>query len=182
MPVNAHTLGGTPHLSPLLRKAGTLGMADAGDLLHLAVARGCHHYMPPDYPAAGVPDPGKHHFSDEELGIAMISAAQRTEPRLIRCAAQLLSGPNVDAVKLARLARMERCTPLLAYIARHGLAFDTARRDFWAALLERMPAMPPRTSEFWPHSSRFMLQAGYQRGGGVPPAVWLRPRAQKEAA
>lgn len=138
--------------------------------------------MPPDYSPEGINDPGKDRFSDEELGIAMLSAAQRTEPRLIRCAAQLLSGPDIDAVSLAKLARMERCAPLLAYIARHAREMDAGRGEFWSAILDRLPPAPPRASEFWPHPSRFMLQAGYKRGGGAPPAIWLRPRNQREAA
>ncbi len=181
MLLNAHTIGGTAHLSPLLRKATALGLADADDLLRLAVARGCHHYMPSDYAPTGAKDIGKQRFSDEELGVAMLSAAQRTDPRLMRCAAQLLSGPNIDARTLTKLARMERCTPLLAYIARHARDFDTERRAFWLAILDRLPQTPLHSSEFWPHPSRFMLQAGYKRGGGAPAAIWLRPRNPKEA-
>lgn len=165
------------HLSPLLRKVRRLGFARPEDLLGLAAARGCHHYAPSDIDVRAVRDPGTQALSDEELGIAMISAAQENDPRLIRCAAQLVSGPALSAAKLSRLAVMERCTPLLAYIASHAVEADTERPAFWKELLGYLPEAAPKTSAQWPHPSRFMIQAGYQRGGGAPASVWLRPRA-----
>jgi hypothetical protein len=116
-------------------------------------------------------------LSNEELGIAMIAASQEHDPRLIRCAAQLLSAPDISATKLARLARMERCVPILAYIARNALNWDSVRHEFWLDLLQCLPATDRVASELWPHPSRFMIQAGYQRGGGAPAPVWLRPRS-----
>lgn len=44
----AHLLGKTPHVSPLLRKACQLGYAEPEDVLQLAMAHGCHHYFDTD--------------------------------------------------------------------------------------------------------------------------------------
>lgn len=159
-------------------------MGEPEALLRLAVARGCHHYAPqdPGSQALMLDDPGTEILGNEELGVAMITAAQRHEPQLIRCAAQLLSATDISAAKLARLAQMERCAPLLAYIARHALKWDVSRRDFWSDLLDRLPPGGPRSSVLWPHPSRFVIQAGYQRGGGAPAPVWLSRRAGRENA
>jgi hypothetical protein len=172
----AHTFGCTAHLSSLLRKVRSLGFTCADALLQLAALRGCHHYAPRVSIDGVIIDPGCAVLSNEELGIAMIAASQEHDPRLIRCAAQLLSGPGISATKLARLAKMERCVPLLVYIARIALNWDSFRREFWQDLLECLPETDRVASDLWPHPSRFMIQAGYQRGGGAPAPVWLRPR------
>jgi len=176
----AHTLGRTAHLSPLLRKARHLGFVDGEALLHLAAARGCHHYTPVDPYPTPVQDPGDKQLSDAELAIAMISAAQKNDPRLIRCAAQLISGPHINARNLVRLARMERCEALLLYIARHAHEWDTNHTEFWSDILAMLPQTATTPPGLWPHPSRFLIQAGYKRGGGSPPAVWLRPKPRKE--
>ena len=128
-----------------------------------------------------VADPGCVVLSNEELAVAMITAARKPDPRLIRCAAQLIGAPDVSAPRLARLARMERCVPVLAYIARCAVKWDSVRQEFWSELLKHLPESEPLSSELWPHPSRFMLQAGYQKGGSIPTPVWLRP-LRKEAA
>lgn len=176
----ANTYGSTAHLSPLLRKTRRLGLLTADSLLRLAVARGCTHYAPADYCAGTVNDPGSDLLTDTELGIALISGAQNYDPQLMRCAAQLLSGPQVNANALVRLAKMERCGPVLRYVAEQARQWDEGREQFWTsveAMLPRGTAAQP--SELWPHPSRFMLQPGYRRGGGVGKPVWLRPRPQK---
>ena len=173
----ANICGGTAHRSALLRKAKRLGLATSDSLLRLAVARGCAHYAPADYDRAQVNDPGSDRFTDAELGIAMISGAQDYDPQLIRCAAQLLSGPDLGPGTLVRLAKMERCEPVLAYIAAQAKQWDEGRESFWHTLLGMLPrGADLLVSAAWPHPSRFMLQGGYRRGGGVHPALWLRPR------
>lgn len=174
----ANTYGATAHLSPLLRKAKQLGLPTADALLRLAVKRGCGHYAPADYEAAQVRDPGFDRLTDAELGIAMISGAQVYNPQHIRCSVQLLSGPDIDARALARLAKMERCEPLLAYIAEQAKQWDEGREAFWSALAAALSCRIDQRSEAWPHSSRFMVQAGYRRGGGDHKPVWLRPRSR----
>jgi hypothetical protein len=179
MPSIANTYGSTAHVSPLLRKVKRFGLATPHSLLCLAVARGCDHYAPADYEKGGLDDPGTDQLPDAELGMAMISGAQEYDPQLMRCAAQLLSGPHLAMETLVRLARMERCEPVLGYIAEQARKWDEGREAFWDALVAALPpsrwaVLPAGT---WPHPSRFMLQAGYRRGGGVPKPVWLRPRA-----
>ena len=173
----ANLFGGTAHLSPLLRKVRRLGLPTPDVLLRVAVARGCLHYAPGDFIPAAVKDPGAERLSHAELAIAMISGAQQYDPQCMRCAAQLLSGDTLDAREVARLARMERCIPALAYIARQGRQSDDQRRAYWVEILEHLPqgdrvnAVP-----LWPHPSRFVSQAGYRRGGKGGGPVWLRPQ------
>ncbi len=178
MPSVANTCGSTTHVSPLLRKTKRLGLATPDSLLRLAVARGCDHYAPADYDKVQVDDPGADRLSDEELGMAMISGAQEYDPQLMRCAAQLFSGPDLDTAVLARLATMERCEPVLGYIAEQAGKWDEGREAFWDALVAALPHHEGYASTAWPHPSRFMLQSGYRRGGGAPKPVWLRPRSQ----
>jgi hypothetical protein len=176
MPTIANICGSTAHVSPLLHKAKRLGLATADCLLRLAVARGCEHYAPADYDRARVNDPGSERFTDAELGMAMISGAQDYDPQLMRCAAQLLSGPDLDPGILVRLARMERCERVLAYIAVQARQWDEGREAFWASLMALLPPKASMPAGIWPHPSRFMLQAGYRRGGESHKPVWLRPR------
>jgi len=180
MPVVANTFGSTAHISPLLRKTRRLGFVTPDSLLRLAAARGCAHYVPGSASTAGeAADPGRAALSDAELGVAMICGAQDYCPQLVRSAAQLLSGPDIDVKTLVRLARMERCAPLLRYIAEHARQSDEGHEPFWEAVLAGLPRGTAARRGVWPHSSRFMLQSGYQRGGGVPRPVWLRPGGGK---
>jgi hypothetical protein len=172
----ANTYGSTAHVSPLLHKARRLGLATPDALLRAAVARGCVHYAPADYNKETLSDPGADRLTDAELGIAMISGAQVYSPQLMRCAAQLLSGTRVNATEMVRLARMERCEPLLGYIAEQASQWDEGREMFWKSVMAALPRARGLRSDAWPHPSRFMVQAGYRRGGGLHKAVWLRPR------
>lgn len=175
----ANTYGSTAHLSPLLRKTRKLGFLTADALLRLAVARGCTHYAPADYRLDDILDPGIDQLTDTELGVALISGAQDYDPQLVRCAAQLLSSPTVKLDSLVSLANRERCGPVVRYIAEQARKWDEGREDFWTKLVTMLPNRAGiRPSAAWPHPSRFMLQAGYRRGGGINKPVWLRPRPQ----
>ena len=83
-------------------------------LLKCAVERGATHYER-DFPNDLAPD--QPNLSDEEIGIALCLAEHPYNSTLIRAAAQLLSSPQVDPARLARLAVMERVEPVLLYIA-----------------------------------------------------------------
>ena len=171
-------LGGTPHLSPLLRKARRLGLASPDSLLALAVKRGCIHYTPPGFIAAEVIEPGESRLSDVELAVALISGAQEFDPQRIRCAAQLLGSPNVHPEIAARLATMERCEQILAHIAQSALRGDAPERaGFWQSLLSRIKSRPAVASGVLPHPSRFMVQSGFTRFHltGPSASVWLKP-------
>jgi len=176
MPVVAQTYGATAHLSPLLHKTRRLGLSDPDVLLRLAVKRGCAHYAPPDYDPHRITDPGTDRLSNAELAIALISGAQEYDPQRMRCAAQLLSGPDLEPAVVVRLAVMERCGPLLRYIAEQAVRWDAERGAFWQEVAARLPVGRPIPAGILPHPSRFMLQSGYARRGRAPRPVWLRPR------
>ena len=171
----AHLIGATPHLSPLLRKARHLGYANPDDLLHLAVARGCRHYKPSDSSSESIRDCGRKRFSNAELAVALLSGSLEGDARHVRVAAQLLGAPDVSVSKVARLAQMERCVPILRYIAEAGYREDQAGQSFWKLLLESLPEAGPIKEGRMPHPSRFMSQPGWS-----PPsrpsrhASWLR--------
>jgi hypothetical protein len=177
----AKTYGGTAHLSSLLRKLKKLGVTTSSDLLRLAAARGCSHYSPTEGIDSVTVNPDPSQISDSELGIAMISAAQEYDPQLMRCAAQLLSSPEIEAAPLVRLAKMERCMPVLAYIARQASCYDHERTAFWQEVLDLLPVVGTPPPGRWPHPSRFMVLSGYRRGGGTTPPIWLRPRKKLKA-
>src|SRR5579859_2257092 len=103
----ARKLGDSAHVSPLLRKVCEMSGCPedrVGEwLLKCAVERGASHYtrefasdLPPDDPD----------LTDEELGVALCLGQHPYNSALIRAAAQLLSSPDIDAPRLARLAVM----------------------------------------------------------------------------
>ena len=86
MPTIAEQIGQTPHLSPLLRRLRSAGLAEPDDLRRLAVARGCWHYRRPDDDVRPPSDPGPEIVSNLELAMGMLTAAQSFDPVLVRCA------------------------------------------------------------------------------------------------
>lgn len=174
----AARLGETPHLSPLLRKTWRLGLRTPDQLLRLAVKRGCAHYTPPDFDPSAVQDAGRERLPDAELAIALISAAQEYDSQRVRCAAQLLGSPFVSPEVVSRLARMERCEAILAYIAYAALRTDIAERHaHWDRMLERIHPRRKVPAGCLPHPSRFTVQTGVTgpKQSGGPRMVWLRP-------
>lgn len=174
----SHLLGTTPHLSPLLRKARRLGYATSDDLQRLAVLRGCFHYGLPEDKPEEIEDCGRDRLSNEELAVALVSAGSDGGAHHIRVAAQLLGAPGLHASSVARLARMERCVPILRYIAEAGLRDDEAGADFWKTLLQLLPMSKPIAEGRMPHPSRFMSQPGWTPASRPPRrASWLRAHA-----
>lgn len=171
----AHLLGTTPHLSPLLRKARRLGYATPDDLQQLAVLRGCSHYRLPDGKSEAIEDCGRDCFSNEELAVALVSAGSDGSAQHIRVAAQLLGARGLGAASVARLARMERCVPIVRYIAEAGVQEDEAGADFWKALLQFLPSAQAVGEGRMPHPSRFMSQPGWTPASRPQRrASWLR--------
>lgn len=179
MGTNAEILGGTPHVSPVLRKARRCGLRTPRDLLCVAVRRGCRHYAPVDFDPQAAFDPGKDRLSDLEVAIAMLSGAQRYEPQLVRCAAQLLGAPGLRPESVARMAAMERCVAIVRHIAEAGQRHDREGGAFWTEVLGRLPPSPPVRAGVLPHPSRFVVQTGFVGRQRVEAAetVWLRPVA-----
>ena len=170
-PTLAHKLGDTAHVSGLAIQLAR--QSGAGEhlpewLLKVAVQRGAKHYqrdfdvsLPPDNPA----------ISTEEIGVALCLGQMPDDPWLVRAAAQLLSSPQVDPQRLARLAEMERVEPVLLHIA---AACERVDKEFepWATL--RRILHPRRTvrTDALPHWTRFAILPGLTRDGYAPPQ-WL---------
>lgn len=175
-PPLARRLGDTVHVSPLLHKLSLMSGCPEdriGEwLLKCAVNRGASHYervFSPDLP----PEPPE--LGDEELGVALCLGQHPYDSTLIRAAAQLLSSPTTDPVRLARLAVMERVEPVLLYIASVAARFAPEAPP-WAYLLRHLPQRLPCPPDSLPHWSRFVSQTGVTPSGGGPDIQWLRRR------
>lgn len=175
MPSLAKQLGETAPFSYLLRKARQLGVTGLDAFIELASVRGCDHYRPPS--PRGVTDPGQECLSDEELTILLLLGENAYAPMAVRCAAQLARSPRIKVGHLADLAIRHKTTRVLSHIARAGSHHDPDGKEFWQALLSRLPsASYPEPEVDLPHWSRFVSMPGIQRNG-LTPIRWLIPRA-----
>lgn len=174
-PTLAEKLGTTHHVSPLLLKLKNHGLTTPREIAAAAIDRGCRHYAPF---AQGLhkdaPD-----ILDEELAIALLSPCHPYEPQLIRIGSQMLSGINSDPNKLVRLAIMERCGPIMKYIAQCGQKTEP-HLPFWTAILTRLHAYDPAPASVMSHISRFRSETGITNPErpNDPKIVWLRPIQQ----
>ena len=166
----AQELGESTHYSVLARRARRFGLSTTGDLIRLAVARGCFHYAPGFPPAED--DPGLDNVSNEELVTLLLLGSNEYEPIAVRCAAQLAGDCDVEA--LSHLAKQERVGRSLAYIARAGALYDIGHK-VWNDLLGRLGPQDPPKEGVLPHWSRFVLQTGVTRSGGGS-VQWLRTK------
>jgi len=169
----AQRLGDVTHVSPLLRKVLELSGCtedQIGDwLLKCAVQRGASHYERPfsqHLPA----DTGA--LTSEELGVALCLGHLLWNPTCLRAAAQLLSAPDTDAVRLAHLAEMERVEPVLLHIA-EAAARVAPLQEPWAWLRAHLPRRRKLHTDALPHWSRFVSQTGVTAFGGGPRIDWL---------
>lgn len=170
----AEVFDSTPHRSLLLRRLGRLGLGTPERLLDLAVLRGCSHYQR-GQESEEVEDPGEAEVSNEQLAVALCSAAQVYNPHLIRCAVQLLSAPDVDFAALVHLARQERCLLFLITAAQAAQGDVEEVEGPWQSLLELPMAHGSRISSGrLPHASRFMVLPGRGRSGRMRSPRWLR--------
>lgn len=172
MPTLAQTLGTTTPISPLLRKAGRLGIQSVEDMITLAALRGCHHYSPIVPPA--ITPSASQNLTDEEITILLLVGENPYNPNAIRCAAQMARSPKINPAQLARLAVMENCERVLSHIARAGITHDPEGCAFWSEVLHGISPPPPRHEPNLPHWSRFVSMPGIQRGG-IAPTRWLVP-------
>jgi hypothetical protein len=175
-PPLARRLGDAVHVSPLLNKIRQLSRCPedrVGEwLLKCAVGRGASHYER-DFPTELPPDHTE--LGDEEIAVALCLGQHPYNSTFIRAAAQLLSSPTTDAVRLARLAVMERVEPVLLYIASVAARFAPDAQP-WAYLLQHLPQRLPCPPDALPHWSRFVSQTGVTSSGGGPDIKWLRRR------
>lgn len=168
----ARKLGDTEHRSGLaVQLARQSGAAEcfAEWLLKIAVHRGATHYqrdfdptLPPDNPA----------ISDEEIGIALCLGQLPYALDHLRAAAQLLSSPRVDAVRLCRLAVRERCEPVLLHIAAIAERLAPALEP-WAYLRQHLPPRAVPRTDALPHWTRLVSHTGMTTPGGPPKTDWL---------
>jgi hypothetical protein len=174
-PTLAAKLGTSAHLSPLLRKAGRLGL-DAPGLERLAIQRGCDYY----HNGAPLPPPpvGVEQFSNTELALALLNPALRYHPQTLRLGAAMLSAEGNLPVEVARLAVMERCETVVRHVAEAGQRFEP-QNPFWAGLLGVLGASPPPRPGVLPHPTRFVAMTGMTRRGVETVAEWIRPAAQR---
>ena len=171
-PTFASKLGDVPHVSGLCRRlVQTSGAGErvADWLLKVAVERGANHYqrefdpsLPPDSPA----------FSDEEIGVALCLGEHPYDLDRLRAAAQLLSSPRVDSVRLCRLAIQERCEPTLLHIAQLAERFAPELGP-WASLRRHLPPRRVPRTDALPHWSRLVRHTGVSAHGGPPRTDWL---------
>ena len=174
-PTLAEKLGTTPHVSPLLLKLKSHGLTTPREIAAAAIDRGCRHYAPF---AEGLHKDAPE-ITDEELAIALLSPCHPYEPQLIRIGSQMLSGENSNPGKLAHLAIMERCGPVIKYIAQCGQITEPDLA-FWPAILDRLHAYDPAPASVMSHISRFRVETGITnpRRPNDPKIVWLRPLKQ----
>jgi hypothetical protein len=111
--------------------------------------------------------------------MGMLTAAQRFDPVLVRCAAQLLSGDGIPVDAIVRLAEQERAVPVVRHIAQAAVSMDLEHRGKWQQLLATLPAAPAVAEGRLPHRTRFVLESGLSWRNGRLEArgsrVWLRP-------
>lgn len=170
----ARRLRDTTHLSGLAIRLARL--SGAGNrlpdwLLKTAVERGAKHYqrdfdpfLPPDNPA----------IADEEIGVALCLGQMPDDPWFIRAAAQLLSSPQVNPLRLAHLAKLERVEPVLLHIAAACERVDKTSEP-WATLRRQLHSRRNVRTEALPHWTRFAILSGLTRDGYAPPQ-WLMRR------
>ena len=178
----AHVFGETPHRSLLLRRLSRLGLSEPEDLMNLAVQRGCSHYGSGGTGIV-VEDPGAKALTNEQLAVAMCSAAQKYHPQMVRCAAQLLSASGIDFDRLIQLARQERCLPILLEVAKAASDEVDDVEGPWELLnMHQSAGQPKIPSGRLPHSSRYMVLPGRSRSGKVGRPYWLRRKPMSETA
>jgi hypothetical protein len=114
-----------------------------------------------------------------------VTAAQSFDPMLVRCAAQLLSGPDISEDALARLAVQERAVQVIRHIAEAGAEMDLEDSGKWRRLLALLPAVPVIPEGRLPHPTRFVSLSGVSRVKGhlqrTICSVWLRPEPRLQA-
>jgi len=150
-PPLARRLGNTVHVTPLLRKIVQMSGCPndrAGEwLLKCAIGRGASHYER-DFPLDLLPDHPE--LGNEEIAVALCLGQHAYNSTFIRAAAQLLSSPTTDPVRLTRLAVMERVEPIVSYIANVAARFAPGAQQ-WAYLLRHLPQRLPCPPEAFPH-------------------------------
>ena len=93
----------------------------------------------------------------------------------------MLGAEGNDPSEIARLAKMERCEPIVRYIAEAGQKFE-GDNAFWPKLLALLPASDPPKSSVVPHPTRFVAMTGFTRKGPGAVVWWIRPKPHGNVA
>ena len=173
-------MGTTAHLSPLVQKTKRLGVRTPEDLQHIALARGLRYFGQINLasdglrPESPMPALDREHFSNEELAIALMSPSLPYSLTRLRMAAAMLGANGNSAEKILRLARMERCEPIVRHIAECAAQVEPLH-PLWQTLLKNLPAQPALRPDALPHPTRFVAMSGLDRSGRNLRAQWVRP-------
>ena len=165
-PTLAYKLGEVPHVSGLLRRIAQLSGAGervADWLLKVAVERGANHYrrdFDPTLPADLAV------ISDEEIGVALCLGQNSYSLDALRVAAQFLSSPRINAVRLCHLAVQERCEPMLLHIAEVAGKYAPQQKP-WAYVRQHLPPRPVARLAALPHWTRLVSHSGITRDGST---------------
>lgn len=176
----AARLGTAPHISGLRQKARRLGLPGLDDLANEAVARGCYHYSP-GFDHGLRSRVSERDFPNCELAIALLTIANRYDPRILRIGAMLLGAEGNDPRTLARLAVWERCEGVVRYLVTCALRYEPGS-PFWLELLAALPPGPMPKEGVLPHHSRFALDPGLIAPKTFGKPNWLRPRVQRSVS
>jgi hypothetical protein len=182
----ARKLGTTAHVSPLLMKARRLGLRGVEDLEKLAFERGCFYYDPRG--SAKQRDDAlakastlrngsaraEDSLSNEELATALISICLPEDQMRLRVGAAMLAARGNSPVRLARLARQERCEMVMGYIAECGKHVEPGN-SFWTELIALLPEAQAPGPWLLPHITRFVAMTGLTRRGRETIMQWIRP-------
>lgn len=163
-PTLAYKLGDTPHVSGLaIRLAQISGTGErlTDWLIKVAVHRGARHYQR-GFDATLPPD--RLEITCEEIGVALCLEQNRYELDNLRAAAQLLSSPHTNAMKLCRLAIQERCEPVLLHIATIAKQF-APHQEPWAFLRKHLPPRHVPRTDALPHWTRLVSHTGVTKEG-----------------
>ncbi|MCW5554025.1 MAG: hypothetical protein KIS67_17950 [Verrucomicrobiae bacterium] len=168
----AQRLGDTAHVSGLAIRLGRVSGAGARLpewLLKVAVGRGARHYqrdfdpsLPPDNPS----------ISDEEIGVALCLGQNPYSLDALRVAAQLLSSPRTDALRLCKLAVQERCEPALLHLAEVAKRY-APQQEPWVTLRQQLPPRHVPRTDALPHWTRLVSHTGVTANRGAPRTDWL---------
>jgi hypothetical protein len=177
----AQRMGTTPHISPLLMKAGRIGLKQPEDLEKLAVHRGLRYYdsygdtMSLPHDQAGPSIIAKEDsLSNEELALALISPATPYSLQRLRMSAAMIGAQGNKPETIAFLAKRERSEPIVRHIAQCGSQAEP-NNPFWKKLLALLPQTPAPAIDVLPHLTRFVAMTGLTRAGKGNRMQWIRP-------
>ena len=177
----AQRMGTTPHISPLLMKAGRLGLKKPEDLEKLAVRRGLRYYESygdskslPNDQAGSIINAKEDVLSNEELALALISPATPYSLQRLRMGAAMIAALGNKAETIAHLAKRERSESIVRHIAQCGNEAEP-NNPFWKKLLRLLPQTPAPVIDALPHLTRFVAMTGLTHAGKGLRMQWIRP-------